>query len=303
MMPMPGGAVVIPATIDNTPRNLLIDTAGVTSSLTPKVVADLNLTPSASGAGPDQYTVTGKLERQFVNIKTFNIGGMGGSNVSFLVDTQMGYHGDVIGGRLSPDLLQNFDLDFDFAAGKLNLFSPEHCAGRVVYWTNSYAQIPFKTTRDGKILLDVTLDGKNLTALIDTGTSASYLSKSMANLAFGVNEDSPGIERTPGAQADDLVQYRYHFKSLALNSINVSNPLLYLLPDTAEDAIKEKYGKSADDPVNGVMYRLNIPRITIGLDILRRLHVYIAYGEKNIYVSAVGANASSDNAKPGGNKP
>jgi hypothetical protein len=233
-------------------------------------------------------------------VKSFAIGGTGGSDLRFLVDTHDAAHyGDTIAGRLSPDILQNFDLDFDFAGNKLNLFAPEHCPGRVVYWTNSYAQIPFKTPGTGQILMIVTLDGQSLRAAIDTGAAVSFLNAAMANLAFGVNENTPGIERNPGAQPNDLVQYRYHFKSLLLNGIEVHNPLLYLLQDKSEDAIKKQLDKAGSDPVNGVQSAG--PRIFIGRDILRQLHVYIAYGEKNMYVSSAGPNPAASTAKPAGN--
>ena len=30
-----------------------------------------------------------------------------------------------------------FDVDFDFAAAKMNFFSPDHCPGKVTYWNPS----------------------------------------------------------------------------------------------------------------------------------------------------------------------
>jgi hypothetical protein len=75
--------------------------------------------------------------------------------------------------------------------------------------------------------------------------------------------------------------------------------LLYLQPDKVEEEIKKRYDKAGEDPVNGV--QLNIPRILIGRDVLRQLHLYIAYGEKNIYVSSAGPNPAAKAAKPSGN--
>ncbi len=41
-------------------------------------------------------------------------------------------------------MMWNYDVDFDFAVGKFNLFSKDHCDGQVVYWTRSpVAVVPF----------------------------------------------------------------------------------------------------------------------------------------------------------------
>ncbi len=39
-------------------------------------------------------------------------------------------------GVIGTDLLGKFDVDLDIAHKKLNLFSPDHCKGQVVYWTH-----------------------------------------------------------------------------------------------------------------------------------------------------------------------
>jgi hypothetical protein len=72
--------------------------------------------------------------------------------------------------------------------------------------------------------------------------------------------------------------------------VDVKNPQIYALADDAEKAVRKDYEdpKSIDDPVYGL--QLGLPRLTIGEDVIRRLHVYIAYKEQVMYVTSVDAH-------------
>ena len=68
-----------------------------------------------------------------------------------------------LGGTLAPDILSAYDVEFDFANGKLNLYSPARCAGNPVYWTTRpHVEVPFRLDAAGHILLKVKLDDKDV---------------------------------------------------------------------------------------------------------------------------------------------
>ena len=47
--------------------------------------------------------------------------------------------------------MENYDLDLDYAGGKVSYFTPDHCDGHVVYWTTSPASVvPFRHTLPGE---------------------------------------------------------------------------------------------------------------------------------------------------------
>jgi hypothetical protein len=81
--------------------------------------------------------------------------------------------------------------------------------------------------------------------------------------------------------------YRYTFKSLSMDSIAVTNPAFVILPDLAEQQIRSEMGKLADDPQYGLG---QLPRLVIGMDVLRKLHLYIAYKEHMLYVTGATAH-------------
>jgi len=91
-----------------------------------------------------------------------------------------------VDGVLDISLFQHFDIDLDFAARSLNFFSADHCSGKILYWrAPGVAAVPY-VTRDNHILARVMLEGKELTAVIDTGSPISTVSFDAATRLFGI---------------------------------------------------------------------------------------------------------------------
>ena len=148
-----------------------------------------------------------------------------------------------IDGILGPDILQVFDADFNFAASKLDLFSNDHCPGKVVYWTHDdYAVIPFKMDEGRHIQVDVQLDGKDVSAIIDTGSSRSLMSLETAEDMFKLDEKALSAKNG-----------HYPFKTLTLQGITVNNPDLILVPDDKSQ----------------IMGGYREPRLILGMGVLR----------------------------------
>ena len=286
----PDGMVTIPVTFNGTAETVLVDTGGVYSTVSPSVVAALRLKPQLIRSGFELYMADGTLLNHYATIDRLGIGGAGASDVHLIIQPQHSQTGiEDFQGTLAPDLLPNFDLDFDFAHHTLNFFSQQHCEGKVVYWANSYAVVPFSLDAGSDhIEVPVTLDGKDFTALIDTGSAHTLLSAKAARDNFGLTPDSPGMMPVPGETADALVRYAYRFKTLTLNGITVNNPMIGLLRDAMEQGFWKRHDEMVDrDPIYGLQFRPN--RVTVGMNVLRKLHLYIAYKEKKLYVTAADA--------------
>jgi predicted aspartyl protease len=274
----------IPITVNGTKLQALIDTAGILSSLSQGAVKKLALT---TGLGDEaEIMANGQRVNQTAQVNSLQIGEMNGSGFVFLVDP--GALTGNLDGRISPDILRGYDVDFDFANNKVNFFAQDHCPGKVVYWTTSYATIPMTLDRNGHIVIRVNLDGETLNAVVDTGSAQSTLSEMIADQAFHISASSPGSTPVQGAGPDSLIQYRYRFKSLAMNGITVSNPVLNILPDRAEQQMRNELGKLASDPQYDIDGEL--PRLILGMDVLRQLHLYIAYKERMLYVTGATAH-------------
>ena len=271
----------IPVEVNGTKLQFFVDTAGILSSLSGDAVKKLNLSTRLGDEA--EFQENGRRVNQTVQVASLKIGGLEGSNFEFTVDPDK--FADSMDGRISPDILRGYDVDFDFANNKLNFFSQDHCEGKVVYWTTAYTSVPMTLDRIGHITIRVELDGQTLDAVVDTGSSQSTISEGIADRSFHVTSSTPGATQLPDTNP---ALYRYTFKSLTLNGVTVKNPVFVLMPDLAEQQMRNELGKLATDP----HYDLtgDIPRLVIGMDILRQLHLYIAYKERKLYVTGASAH-------------
>jgi predicted aspartyl protease len=272
------GRVYVPMTISGHQENMLVDTAGVFSMLLPRTVDEIGLQrQTANLVDANSHFVRmygGAVVKQFVVADIVQLGLLSAKDMTLFVMPDEFRVSSQIGGLLAPDVLRRYDVDFDFAKGKLNLFSPDHCEGQVVYWTQQpFAKIPIKVdSESGHITASVELDGKDVEATLDTGTSRSLMRLESARSLFGWGNDTAALKPvgTPSKDAD-TTEYRYPFHALTIDAIQVLNPDLVLVPDKVS-------GKT-----QGVG-----PAIIMGIGILRQLHLYIAYREHTLYATAAG---------------
>jgi predicted aspartyl protease len=256
------GGVTVSLKVEDQVQNMLIDMGGVFSMLTDAAAARLNLRPQTLW-GTSIKMLGGRTLDHYVVAHSMEIAGARVRDRKFvLVPNDLLPPGD--DGILGPDILQVFDVDFDFAGGKVGLFSQDHCEGKVVYWTHDpHAQIPFKLDESRHIKIDLQLDGQEVPAILDTGAYRSLLRLETAEYIIG-NEEATLKKNN----------YHYAFKTLTLQGVIVNNPDIVLVPD---DKTK-------------VMGSYRQPKLLLSMGILRQLHLFIAYKEHNIYVTAASAH-------------
>ena len=254
------GGVDVPIVVSGRPLMLLVDTGAVFSMLNQSVVDTLGLKLEyIPEAGLVLYG--GTRITSYVTAYDVQLGKMKGPKADFLVMPN-GHLPPGTDGILAPDFLSRFDADFDFANAKLNFFSHDHCDGRVVYWTHdAIAVVPFDMDEVRHIMFHVQLDGKDVKAIFDTGSSRSVMSLEAAEDLFGF--DDATAKKYNG---------RYPFKELTLDGVTVNNPDVLLVPDD----------------VSKVMRRA--PPLILGMGVLRQLHLYIAYREHKLYITAASAH-------------
>jgi hypothetical protein len=154
---------------------------------------------------------------------------------------------------------------------------------------------------DTHIRVPVTLDGKDFLAVINTGAARSTMSANTAKFVFGITADSPGsvplgvVDHDPNHKV-----FGHVFGSLTFDGITVNNPHIAIMPDLL----------GSKDPDNDFTTGSRIQRVddglgsevTIGMDVLRRLHLYIAFDERKLYITAANAGApiapAADAPKP-----
>lgn len=293
IMPDGSGRPMITALIGDKPTALLVDTGGALSSVTRRAVRELNLQTGASRL--QLRNVRGEAENEEARLPSITLGRVRQEGAYFMVlpgsDDPNGPGIEEFGGVLGGDMLRNVDVDLDFTANKLNLISPDHCPGNVVYWhAPSVAVVPITLDRWGHIFFRLELDGRRVNAALDTGASTTVLNMDIARRTFRVNVDAPDVEKVGELAGGYTVNiYRRRFKTLAFEGVTISNPMITLMPDMLS-------GVNPGAPRTGSIIRderAGLPDLILGMDILSEMHVYIGYKERKLYITAANPPAGS----------
>lgn len=186
-------------------------------------------------------------------------------------------------GRLGLDFLGQFDVELDLKNRKLNLFSPQHCPGKVVYWSHDYSQLPITIDGAGHVLLAMALDGKPVTAMVNTLSNRTYMQFNVAKHIFGLTRATDGVvrtsEQTYGKFAEPLFTYPFH--SLAAGDLSVQNPKIYLLGDVRDPVCNGKV--QVVGSTNMLFQCTPDIDVSLGTNVLAALRLYFAFGEKTVY--------------------
>jgi hypothetical protein len=193
-------------------------------------------------------------------------------------------------GTLGADILMNYDVELDLKHGKIYLYQQDHCTGQVVYWTQDFMSLPFDLDNSRHIVFDAVLDGHSLRTLLDTGSANSSLSTQKARQVFDLDPAAAGVKAdgqfstTTGAS---LPFFRHRFAKLSVAGIDFQNTELLLIPDML--SLQDRNRLVSGTIVAPSEINQETPLI-LGLHHLMKLRVFIAYRERDLYISAADAN-------------
>lgn len=272
---------LVPGTINGAPKLFLLDTGGHMSQVSEDTVKNLQMPTHDSALR--LYDVSGQESRSYVLADKLQIGSLTASHFPMMV-MQSGLAEDV-DGIISTDLMLRYDIDIDFGSGLMRYFSPDHCPGKVVYWSPpAVAAVPITIKDQSSIWITVKLDGHDIKAMIDTGATRTTMSMDTARSRFDLTPDSPGMTKAGDINGDSkLASFTHVFHTLSFNGIDINNPKVNIMPDRVNSASREQ--QTASRALTGIS-GLNLPELLLGMDILRHLHVYMAFNEGQFYVSA-----------------
>ena len=226
------------------------------------------------------FDVAGNISRDEASVKVFQVGHMRGTDLRFPISPIP----LPIDGFLALDHLTSLDVDVDFGTDTLNLFTQDHCAGAIQYWPGPPASV-MPITMDGfHMIVPVMLDGHLERAVIDTGAGTTSIQADEEERVFGLTMGDADTPEKGVLNGDaSLKTYAHKFKTLSFGDVTVTNPLVRIIPN----AVGRHADKAqlAGDRAKSEKDLIRKQDMLIGMDVLRKLHLYIAFGERKMYVS------------------
>jgi hypothetical protein len=188
-------------------------------------------------------------------------------------------------GQIGMDLLHIEDFELDFANNKLNFYSTDHCPGVVVYWTDRYSSARIRRGFDGDLSFPMELEGRKVLANLSTAIPVTTLGTDVTRRLYGFDETSDGVQAETDRPGNPITYYRA--MALAGSGITITNAKVRLLPMDRQSELSCGLVTHAPDDV--AYYQRCAPPLTLGLNVLRRLHLYFAMGEHVLYFSEAAA--------------
>jgi len=261
----PSGKVSVPVRVNGKTASFVVDTGGFFGGISSSLATSMKL-PRRPWPYGLRLVFYGKAEENhMVGLDTFELDRLVAKSVPMPVMPDSLLESDSYG-LLAGNVLHGYDVEIDFLHEKLNLFSPDHCPGRVVYWADSWAQVPITLDEAWHFYIEVTLDGKRIRAAVDTGAADTVMTFERAQGLFGL-PDKSSLKPGPGGI------YHYPFAALSFEGVQVQHPNIVLIP------------QSRVAP--------NTPELLLGVNILRELHLYISYKEKMLYLTSAEAQSAN----------
>jgi predicted aspartyl protease len=286
LTPSPGGHhEYVPVEIGGVQKMMILDTGAWATSLSETGAKDLGLERKASPV--QTYSLNGTYMQEKVQA-SFALGVLIFEQFNFPI-FPVDLPSDVAG-LLGADVLGTVDVSVDFGTNQMDLVLQDHCEGRVKYWKEKpLAVVPFTLSKEGnQIILPIEVDGQRVKAILDTGASGSTLNRPFAENRMGLKM---GSADTP--EAGDLngekgaTTWRHTFHTLTFDGVTVSNPEFVIIPERVRKHFQSKeLGSLISRPSETLE-----PDALLGMNVLKHLHVYIAYKEKKLYITPSAAEA------------
>ncbi len=125
--------------------------------------------------------------------------------------------------------------------------------------------------------------------ILDTGASTTVLNLDVARRTFRVDVNAPDVEKVGEVDGGYTANiYRRRFKSIAFEGVTINDPMIMILPDMMG-------GVNPGDATHRLPHsrgRNGLPDVILGMNTLSQMHVYIAYKERKLYITAASPQAA-----------
>ncbi len=256
--------LVSPVEINGAPAAMILDTGSFGTVLTSEAVTRLHLpTPDLTMA--EARGIGGSRSLSVLQTAQFKLGNLHGRDLHFAVfDSPEVLDTRQVDGLLGMDILSQFDIDLDLPEHKVILYSPlGDCSHPGAALEQPLYELPMEQRVDERsVVVDVSIAGKSLRALLDSGSDSSVIYRSAAR-RLGLDDAALASDRQGSMQGigSHAVQYRRHvIEPLTIGDLTVRN-----MP---ADISQERRAGDFD--------------MILGLDFFLRVHVWMSFSSHTL---------------------
>ena len=235
------------------------------------------------------YGLTGKeMTDSRVVLDTFEVGPWKSSTVALravgpvsLGESEIA--GVPVAGLMGDDLLSHFDVEINIREKLFALYQPQDCEkANMAYWTKDYnvAEIIRYTEQNPRVRVQAKLDGRTVTALVDSGSPFSLMSQDVA-ASHDVTPDSPGTKPAGmviGMHGQPAASWVGTFKSFELDQEKIA-------PAKIDFFVFSKRDFQGSSRIQSQVFNVDM---LLGFDFLRAHHVLISHSQQKVYFSYAG---------------
>lgn len=168
-------------------------------------------------------------------------------------------------GMLGMDPFGIADIELDLANRRVNLYAPNHCAGGVMAGDGKPRWAPLRNTWIHNYYFSVDVDNQPIDTALASSSATSQIHEVAARELFGATADGT-----------------YVAKSMRIAGIPLADVPLQLTPNPAQRCVFTRQGPNDAAGYTGCAGPVPL---RLGLDVLRRLHIYVAAKERKIYIA------------------
>jgi clan AA aspartic protease (TIGR02281 family) len=211
--------------------------------------------------------IGGRTSASFFVAKSIQLGEMHGEEVGMIVSPlNASWEQQNINGLLGTDILSNYDVDLDFPEHKVLLYKVQGiCHTAVAALTQPLYPVPMLGKHEllnSGAIIEVSIDGHKLKALIDTGAPNTLLYWDAARRA-GLNaanfeHDNHFLAHGIGPNSVEALQHK--LAPMDIGDINIRNLPVAIVHQSSPENID----------------------MLLGLDFLTRVHVWLGFGTRTV---------------------
>lgn len=244
---------------------MLLDTGAFFSMLLPATAAQLQLPLKPLPHGMRLQGYAGEIEASLTKVPTVEFEGLPFRNIEFIVG------GNELGAGIRGILGRNFlgltDVEYDLAKGamRFHVLTGDCQAVHPVYWANEVPVIESELDvgrGDKTLRVPVRINGKRLTAMMDTGAPRTSLSWASARKAGFLRQDLQDLGRVGGAGAGSVKHWRARMARFEFGGQTVTD---------VDVGVSDVESRDHD--------------LLIGLDYFLAHRIYVSYAQRKLYAT------------------